>query len=62
MNFTADEKQTIKRQIIEALRNEPEIDRIVVFGSFVHLSRPALLGNGIPGSLATAMGAVEAAR
>ena len=35
VNFTADQKQTIKRQIIEALRDQPEIDRIVVFGSFV---------------------------
>ena len=40
MNFTADQKQTIKGQIVAALRDEPEIDRIVIFGSFVRSTEP----------------------
>ena len=40
MKLSAGQKQNIKRQIVEALRHEPEIDRIVIFGSFARSNDP----------------------
>lgn len=31
------DKESIKRSILEGLANEPEIDRILIFGSFLNL-------------------------
>jgi predicted nucleotidyltransferase len=40
MKLTTDEKNQIKRRIADRLRSEPEVDRVVVFGSFVRSDEP----------------------
>ena len=40
MTFSKSEKEKIKNQIKERLSKEKEIQKIVLFGSFVHSSNP----------------------
>ncbi len=40
MIFTEQEKNQIKRELVESLRHDPEIVRIIVFGSFLSASDP----------------------
>ncbi len=40
MTFTAEERDALKQQVVACLRNEPEVRRIVLFGSFVASSAP----------------------
>jgi len=35
MVLTTEEREALKRQVVACLRNEPEIRRIILFGSFV---------------------------
>jgi uncharacterized protein len=40
MIWTDTEKQSVKRIVIEQLKDEPEVQRIVVFGSFLDSLEP----------------------
>ena len=40
MTLTAEERDALKQQVVACLRNEPEVRRIVLFGSFVGGSSP----------------------
>ncbi len=40
MTLTAEERDALKRQVVACLRNEPEVRRIVLFGSFVGSASP----------------------
>ena len=40
MHLTTEEKDAIKRDVVASLKDEPEIRRIVIFGSFVHSDDP----------------------
>jgi predicted nucleotidyltransferase len=40
MHLTAEEKDTIKRDVVASLKDEPEVRRIVIFGSFVRSDDP----------------------
>ena len=40
MHLTTEEKNSIKREVVESLKGEPEVRRIVIFGSFVHSDDP----------------------
>lgn len=39
MIWTDTEKQSVKRIVISQLKDEPEVQRIVVFGSFLALTK-----------------------
>jgi predicted nucleotidyltransferase len=41
MKLTEGEKRDIKRQVVACLRNEPDVRKIVVFGSFLNSDNPA---------------------
>ena len=40
MTLSPEQRETIKRQVVDCLRNEPEVCRVVVFGSFVASPTP----------------------
>ena len=40
MTLTAEQRDELKRQVVACLRNEPEVRRIVLFGSFVASPSP----------------------
>jgi len=40
MYLTKDEKEVLKRELVVSLQDEPEITKIVVFGSFLTVSEP----------------------
>lgn len=40
MVLTEQEKSNIKRELVESLRHEPEVTRIIVFGSFLTTNDP----------------------
>ena len=40
MTLTAEERDALKQQVVACLRNEPEVRRIVLFGSFIGSSSP----------------------
>lgn len=40
MHLTPDEKEALKRDVVTSLKDEPEVRRIVIFGSFVHSDNP----------------------
>ena len=40
MNINNRIKEDIKQQVLENLASEPEIRKIIIFGSFVHSSNP----------------------
>src|SRR4029450_43403 len=40
MELTAQEKNILKRELVDCLRTEKEIQKIVVFGSFLHADNP----------------------
>lgn len=40
MTLTTEERDALKRQVVACLQNEPEVRRIVLFGSFVGNSSP----------------------
>lgn len=40
MTLTAAERDGLKQQVVACLRNEPEVRRIVLFGSFVASASP----------------------
>jgi predicted nucleotidyltransferase len=40
MRLSPEQRETIKRQVADCLRNEPEVRRVVVFGSFVTSPTP----------------------
>ena len=40
MGLTAQEKNVLKRELVDCLRTEREVQRIVVFGSFLHADNP----------------------
>ncbi len=40
MTFTPDEKERIKRELADLLKSEPEVRKVVVFGSFLTSQEP----------------------
>ena len=40
MTLTAEERDALKQQVVACLRDEPEVRRIVLFGSFVASPSP----------------------
>jgi predicted nucleotidyltransferase len=40
MRLTAQEKSVLKRELVDCLRTEKEVQKIVVFGSFLHSDNP----------------------
>jgi len=40
MNLTLDSKERIKRELVDQLKDQPEITRIVLFGSFLTSLNP----------------------
>jgi predicted nucleotidyltransferase len=40
MGLTAQEKNILKRELVDCLRTEKEVQKIVVFGSFLHSDNP----------------------
>jgi uncharacterized protein len=40
VTLTAEERDALKQQVVACLRNEPEVRRIVLFGSFIESSSP----------------------
>ena len=40
MTLTAQQKNEVKRTLVNCLKGEPEIQRIVIFGSFLHSNAP----------------------
>ena len=40
MTLTAEERDALKQQVVACLRNEPEVRRIVLFGSFIRSPSP----------------------
>jgi hypothetical protein len=40
MRLTAQEKNVLKRELVDCLRTEKEVQKIVVFGSFLHSDNP----------------------
>jgi uncharacterized protein len=40
MRLTAQEKDRIKKDLVQCLRDEPEVRRVIVFGSFVSGESP----------------------
>ena len=40
MNFSTTQKESIKKQLREKLSREQEIQKIVLFGSFIHSNNP----------------------
>jgi hypothetical protein len=40
MELTAQEKNALKRELVDCLRPEKEVQKIVVFGSFLHADNP----------------------
>jgi len=40
VTLTAEERDALKQQVVACLRNEPEVRRIVLFGSFVASASP----------------------
>ena len=40
MGLTAREKNVLKRELVDCLRTEKEVQKIVVFGSFLHSDNP----------------------
>jgi uncharacterized protein len=40
MRLTAQEKNVLKRELVDCLRTEKEVQKIVVFGSFLYSDNP----------------------